>query len=48
MPGAMAIGAFAKRPVKRVASAVARQVTVISAVLSMPAAARIEGFTKMI
>jgi hypothetical protein len=47
MPGAIMNGALAHKPMSQVESPVTRQVTVISAPLSMPVADRMSGWTKM-
>jgi hypothetical protein len=48
IPGAIAIGAFVNKPVIIVIMALTKQVTIISAGLSIPAALKIVGFTKII
>jgi hypothetical protein len=48
IPGAIAIGAFVKRPVMIVIMAVVTQVAIIRAALSIPAALKIAGFAKII
>ena len=47
MPGAIAIGALATKPVTAVAEALTMHVTMTRACLSMPASLRMAGFTKM-
>jgi hypothetical protein len=47
MAGAWAMGYLARRPTRSVASALERQVAVMTAPLSIPASDRMAGWTKM-
>src|SRR6476620_3405300 len=47
MPGASAIGYFAKPPIRKLPKAAERQVAAVTAARGMPALARIDGLTKM-
>src|SRR4051812_23168256 len=47
MPGARAIGYFAKPPIRKLPNAAERHVAAVTAASGIPASARIDGFTKM-